>query len=125
MTLLKFLSSPFKGESIQLTILRNIRLLARRGLPIRGHDSVHSSFLQLLKLHGKSDPSILKWLKKKQDKFTSADIQNEILQVVALRILCDIAAYIREDGNFSILVDVTPDQSNREQVVIGQRMKLA
>ena len=80
-----------------LTILRNIRFLARQGLPIRGHDSEQSNFLQLLKLHGESDPSILKWLKKKQDKFTSADIQNEILQVMALRILRDVAANIRED----------------------------
>ena len=50
-----------------LTILRNIRVLARHGLPIRSHDSEQSNFFQLLKLHGESDPSILKWLKKKQN----------------------------------------------------------
>ena len=65
--------------------------------------------------------SILKWLKKKQDKFTSANIQNEILQVMALRILRDVAAYIREDGYFSIMLDETTDQFNREQVVIVLR----
>ncbi|XP_048731003.1 uncharacterized protein LOC125648123 isoform X3 [Ostrea edulis] len=85
-----------------LTILRNIRFLARQGLPLRGHDNEQSNFIQLLKLHGESDPSILKWLEKKQDKFTSADIQNEMLQVMALKILRDVASNIRENGYFSI-----------------------
>ncbi|XP_062585373.1 zinc finger MYM-type protein 1-like [Saccostrea cucullata] len=101
-----------------LTILRNIRFLVRQGLPLRGHDNDQSNFLQLLKLHGESDPSILKWLERKQDKFTSADIQNEMLQVMALKILRDVASNIRENGYFSIMVDETTDQSNREQVVI-------
>lgn len=38
-----------------LTILRNIRFLARQGLPIRGHDDNQSNFIQLLTLHGESD----------------------------------------------------------------------
>lgn len=41
-----------------------------------------------------------------------------MLQVMALKILRDVAAHIREDGFFSIMVDETTDQSNREQVVI-------
>ena len=40
---------------------------------------------------------------------------------MALRILRDVAANIREDGYFSIMVDETTDQSNREQVVIVLR----
>lgn len=101
-----------------LTILRNIRFLARQGLPIRGHDDNKSNFIQLLKLHGESDSSILAWLEKKKEKYTSTDIQNEMLLVMALKILRDVAAHIREDGFFSIMVDETTDQSNREQVVI-------
>lgn len=37
---------------------------------------------------------------------------------MVLKILRDVAAHIREDGFFSIMVDETTDQSNREQVVI-------
>ena len=44
-----------------LTILRSIRFLARQGLPLRGHDDQQSNFIQLLKLQGESDASILKW----------------------------------------------------------------
>lgn len=81
-----------------LTILRNIRFLARQGLPIRGHDDNQSNFIQLLKLHGESDSSILAWLEKKKEKYTSTNIQNEMLQAMALKILRDVAAHIREDG---------------------------
>lgn len=41
-----------------------------------------------------------------------------MLQAMALKILRDVAARIRKDGFFSIMVDETTDQSNREQVVI-------
>ena len=37
---------------------------------------------------------------------------------MALRILRDVAVNIREDGYFSIMVEETTEQSNREQVVI-------
>ena len=36
---------------------------------------------------------------------------------MALRILRDVAVNIREDGYFSIMVEETTEQSNREQVV--------
>ncbi|XP_048732510.2 zinc finger MYM-type protein 1-like [Ostrea edulis] len=41
-----------------------------------------------------------------------------MLQVMALKILQDVASNIRENGYFSIMVDETTDQSNCEQVVI-------
>ena len=104
-----------------LSVLQNVRFLARQGLPVRGHDDTQSNFIQLLKLHGESDASILKWLEKKTDKYTSADMQNEILQVMALSILREVATNIRKDGFFTIMVDETTDESNREQMVIVLR----
>ncbi|XP_041369742.1 zinc finger MYM-type protein 1-like [Gigantopelta aegis] len=53
--------------------------------------------------------------------FTSADMQNEILQVMALGFLRQVAKNIRDDGRFTIMADETTDQSNREQVVIVLR----
>eukprot|EP00105_Crassostrea_gigas_P017526 XP_011435339.1 PREDICTED: zinc finger MYM-type protein 1-like [Crassostrea gigas] len=102
----------------KLKLPRETKDIARQGLPIRGHDDNKSNLIQLLKLHGESDSSILAWLEKKKEKYTSTDIQNEMLQVMALKILRDVAAHIRKDGFFSIMVDETTDQSNREQVVI-------
>lgn len=42
----------------------------------------------------------------------------EEIREIYLKIQRDVAAHIREDGFFSIMVDETTDQSNREQVVI-------
>lgn len=49
------------------------------------------------------------------------DIQNEILQIMALGILRHIARNIRENGFFKIMADETTNQSNREQVVVVLR----
>ena len=61
-----------------------MRFLARQGLPLRGHDDeTESNFFQLVKLRGEDDPRIESWLEKKTDKYTSSDIQNEILKAVS------------------------------------------
>lgn len=104
-----------------LTILRSIRFLARQGIALRGHDNTNSNFIQILKLHGEDDPTILKWMEKKTDKFTSSDIQNEMLQVMALGILRNVAENLRADTFFTIMADEATDQSNRQQVVIVLR----
>lgn len=37
-------------------------------------------------LRANENPNILKWLKKKDDKFTSPVIQNEFLKIMAMKI---------------------------------------
>ena len=55
---------------------------------------------------------------KKQDKYTSPQIQNELLQTMALSIIRDIASSIRDAKYFTIMADEVTDASNREQVVV-------
>ena len=63
-------------------ILASIRYLARQGLALRGDgDECDCNFLQLLKLPG--DEIVLDWLKKKCNKYTSHDIQNELLKLMS------------------------------------------
>ena len=59
-------------------------------------------------------------MKKKTNKYTCADMRNEILKVMAfvIKILREIAENINSSGFFSIMADETTDKSNREQVVI-------
>ena len=52
------------------------------------------------------------------NKYTSAEIQNEIIKVMGLRILRDIISSLRGAQFYTIMVDETADVSNREQVVI-------
>ena len=47
--------------------------------------------------------------KKRTNKYTSPDIQNEVLKVMALNVLRDIIYQIKKAPFFSIMVDETTD----------------
>ena len=81
---------------------------------------VNGNFSQLLALLSRDDQQLSTWLKKKGDKYTGHDMQNEILQIMALRILRELAANI-QSTKFTIMVDETTDVSTTEQVVIVLR----
>ena len=52
-------------------------------MPMQGDTDEESNFTQLLKLRGKDQPVLLKWLERKEDKYTSHEIQNEIISIMA------------------------------------------
>ena len=105
-----------------LKILSNLRFLARQGLPLRGHgDEQDSNFIQLMKLRAEDDPKITEWMKKKTDKYISPNIQNEVLKIMALSVLCEIMHSIHEAPFLSVMIDETTDISNKEQVVLCLR----
>ena len=105
-----------------MKILSNMRFLARQGLPLRGHgDESDSNFMQLLLLRGEDDPRVVNWIQKKTDKYTSPEMQNEMLKVMALHISRDIAASFHSTPFLTLMVDETTNESNKEQVVICLR----
>ena len=59
---------------------------------------------------------LTKWLQKKTGKYTSHDIQNEMLKIMALSILRKIAVNLRATEFYMIMVDESTDISNHEQV---------
>ncbi len=63
-------------------------------------------------------PEIVPWLKKKADKYVSHDIQNEYLQIMALRIIREVSSNIRNAGCYTIMADECTDISNKEQFAI-------
>ena len=71
-----------------------------------------------MKPRGIDDPRIFNWLLKKSNKYTTADIQNEMLSVMSLKILREIAGNIQKALFYTVMVDETTDCSNNEQVVI-------
>ncbi len=105
-----------------LKILSNIRFLGRQGLPLRGHgDEADSNYMQLMKLRSEEDSRVKDWLKKKTDKYTSPEIQNEILKLMALSVLRQVVHSIHDAPFCSLMIDETTDVSNKEQVVIFLR----
>ena len=85
------LSSQLAKQQIErrkcfLKLLLNIRFLSRK--PFRGDgDESDSNFMQLLTLRSKHDGSLINWMKQKTNKYTSAEMQNEMMKVLALRVL--------------------------------------
>ncbi len=62
-----------------------------------------------------------KFLDKQQLKYTSPEVQNEFLLIMALQILRAITANIQAAVYYTVMVDETTDQSNTEQVVLVLR----
>ena len=124
-----YASQKEENRDMLLVILSSIRYLGRQGLALRGRykisdDSrgeIDSNFMQLLRLRAEDSPGILKWIDRPQNKFTSPDIQNEILSIMALHILRDITADISGKW-YTIMVDETTDMSNTEQMVVCLRV---
>jgi hypothetical protein len=108
-----------------MLLLRNIRYLARQGLPLRGHgvEELNSNFVQLLHLQAQEckDVNVQAWLDKRTNKYTSPEIQNECSQIMALHILREVSQNISSSSCYSILADECTDTSNKEQFTINIR----
>ena len=59
--------------------------------------------------------------KEESDKYTSPDVQNEMLEVMSKMILCKIIAVIQNALFYAVMVDETTDCSNQEQAVLVLR----
>ena len=118
----KHLEDKIHNRDCLLEILSSLRFLGRQGLPIRGDgDETDGNYIQLLMLRGEDDSRMLEWIKRKNEKYTCAEVQNEMLQITALSILWDIAHNIRNSVYYSIMADETTDVSNRKQCVLVLR----
>ena len=120
-----------ENKKMLSVIIGTIRFLGRQGLALRGHQKtctsnptesgeLDSNFVQLLRLRAEDNEGLHKFLNKKQDKFTSPDIQNEILEIMSLTILRSICGELTGKW-YSIMVDECTDASNTEQMVFCLR----
>ena len=108
-----------KNRQYLLKVLSSIRFLARQGLPLRGDgDDTDSNLHQLLVVRGEDYPAIHQFLEKQQLKYTTHEVQNELLSIMALQILRHIAAQIQSAVFFTVMVDEATNCSNKEQVVL-------
>jgi len=104
------------------TIISSIRYLARQGLALHGdRDEEDGNFNQLVKVKAEADPGILDWLKKKSNKYTSPEIQNELVSVMSLQILRNLTVNIQQSLFYTIMIDDATDKANKEQVVLVLR----
>ncbi|QHN98903.1 Zinc finger MYM-type protein [Arachis hypogaea] len=105
-----------------------IRWLAFQGCAYRGHDESQSSsnrgnFLEMLKFLGSYNERVKKNILEnapKNAKYTSNDVQKEILHILATKVRNSIREEI-EDAKFCIIVDEAIDESKKEQMAIVLR----
>ena len=102
-----------------LKVLSSVRFLARQGLAFRGDgDECDSNIHQLLRLHGEDFPAMAKFMERKQLKYSSHEVHNEFLSIMALQVLREIATSLQSAVFYAVMVDETTDKANKEQVVL-------
>ena len=91
----------------------------RQGLVLRedGDDKSGNSY-QLMLLRALDHPNLLKWLNRSYGRHMSSTSQNEILKLLALKLLCKIASDIAVTGCYSISADGAMDVNNTQQLVV-------
>ena len=94
-----------------------IPFLGRQGLPLRGHGTEDFNYIQLLRLRGADDQRVISWLQKKNDNYTSGEVQNELLKIMAHEVLRKVGNNLQGTPFLTVMADETTDISNREQVV--------
>ena len=123
----ELLSSQLAKERLErrkclLKLLSNVRFLSRQGLAFRGDaDESDSNFMQLIHLRSEDVLKLVDWIQQKTDKYTSGEMQNEMIKVMAVRVLRQIAEQLQKSLFITVMVDETTDVSNVEKVVICLR----
>ena len=81
------------NHDYMLKVISSVCFLAHQEQPLRGDGpfELDSNFHQLLVLHGEDYLPIKTFLQMKQLKYTSHEVQNELLAIMLTQILRDIA----------------------------------
>ena len=74
--------------------------------------------MQLLHLRAEDNPSIVEWLKRKNETYTSKGIQNEMIQLMAHACLREIASKLQSLSYLTLMDDETTVCSIKKQLVI-------
>ena len=83
---------------------RNVQCLARQGLAVQDDDEDRSNFIQLLRLQSKIFPKFADWLSKKTERYTSHNVQNEIINLMSNQIMRNLLEPVRS-YIFSVMCD--------------------
>ena len=96
---------PEERRENVIKLLWNARFLSRQGLGFRGDgDESDSNFVRLIHLRSEDDSANFKdWMKQKTKKYTSHDMQNEMVKVMALRFLREIAGTLQDAPFFTVM----------------------
>ena len=69
-------------------------------------------------LRAEDNARLHQWLKRKNETYTTKDIQSEMLKLMAHACLREITVELQSAKYYTIMADQTTDTSNREQLAI-------
>ena len=97
-------------------ILETIRWLSIQGIAFRGDDEYDEShnkgnFIELLQLRCIDIPELKKHLETAVNKYTSPDIQNECIHLLAMEVRATICEELIKCLYFALMVDETQDEN--------------
>jgi len=96
-----------------------VRFLGRQGLPLRGHDDAEGNLQQTLKLVQQDSDALRAWMShSRHSKYTSPDIQNEMLSMVTHSVLRQIVRRVQTAKFYSVIADKTTDSSRKQQLSV-------
>ena len=81
-------------------------------------DESNSNFLSLLSLRVEDDAALSEWLKRKDDKYTCHQVQNELIKIMVCEVLQEVSSSLHKSPFLTVMVDETTDVSNHEQATI-------
>ncbi|XP_040830120.1 zinc finger MYM-type protein 1 [Ochotona curzoniae] len=108
-------------------IIENILFLGKQCLPLGGNDQSISSvnkgnFLELLEIRAKDKgEEVFRLMNSQIDFYNSAQIQNDIIEIIKTEMLQDIVSEINVSAAFSIICDETADSTGKEQLCVCVR----
>jgi hypothetical protein len=102
-----------------LKIFSSLIFIGQQGLAIRGHSENYGNLIQVLHLMAEDDNVLKDWMVRTRN-WTSHDILNKMLEIMAHDVLRQLAGKARKTY-FALIVDETTDMATKEQVSVCLR----
>lgn len=111
-------STVERNRHVLYEIIETLLLLGKQNIAIRGHTEDKSNFMACLQSKARHDTILENHLENAQAhaKYTSPEIQNELLTICANQLVSRIISECRQSGFYAIMADEATDCSTKEQL---------
>jgi hypothetical protein len=112
-----------RNRHILMKIMETLLLCGKQNIAIRGHTPERNNFMAILNSKAQGDPILTEYLPNvnSRAKYTSPEIQNEIINIIGNQIRTAIVDKCNASNFFALIADETTDTSTREQVSVCLR----
>lgn len=108
------------AQKCLMTIISSLRYLTRAGLAIRGREHDEGNLIAILEERMVDVPELKDWLVR-TNNYVCAEIQNELIEIMAHTLLRDIMKEAQAAPFFAVIADGTTDIAGIEQFSICLR----